>query len=367
MRKKSSLHTFLSDRSLHSLVELIVLNIGLQAQILSQKTFSMFVVHALIITFMTTPLVLLFYPAKYRVHEKASRTGAGIENAANVQDTLDDGKKTKFAIVLDKIEALPSAMTLTQLLQYPYSPFVSSETSSIDEKAIEAGFSNPQRAPRPAVVVEVLRLMELTSRASAVLRSQQADALVHNDPVVSIYRTFGKIHNLKVSASLSVVNFDEFPETISRHVQDTGSQMVIIPWPRGTTSVLDEKSQEQIGVRNPFDGIFHWATTVQDQTSSVVYSEYIRKVFAQSPSDIALFVDRGSNTDGTSHQHLFLAFFGGPDDRLALSFLVQLCERSTVTATVVRINKTEASSTRTSDVNLGPEASAFYHNVCHVR
>ena len=39
---------------------------------------------------------------------------------------------------------------------------------------------------------------------------------------------------------------------------------------------------------------------------------------------------------------MFLPFFGGPDDRLALTFLVQLASRSSVKATVVRIQKTDA-------------------------
>jgi Kef-type K+ transport system membrane component KefB len=43
------------------LVELIVLNVGLQAGILSQRVFSMFVVMALITTFLTTPIVTFLY------------------------------------------------------------------------------------------------------------------------------------------------------------------------------------------------------------------------------------------------------------------------------------------------------------------
>ena len=35
--------------------------------------------------------------------------------------------------------------------------------------------------------------------------------------------------------------------------------------------------------------------------------------------------------------HLFLPFFGGPDDRLALEFVVQLCAHPGVSATVVRV------------------------------
>lgn len=43
------------------LVELIVLNVGLQAGILSQRVFTMFVVMALVTTFLTTPLTTFLY------------------------------------------------------------------------------------------------------------------------------------------------------------------------------------------------------------------------------------------------------------------------------------------------------------------
>lgn len=45
---------------------LIVLNIGLQARILSTRTFAIFVVMALITTFATTPLVVWLYPPWYQ-------------------------------------------------------------------------------------------------------------------------------------------------------------------------------------------------------------------------------------------------------------------------------------------------------------
>jgi len=41
--------------------------------------------------------------------------------------------------------------------------------------------------------------------------------------------------------------------------------------------------------------------------------------------------------------HIFLPFFGGPDDRLALEFVVGLCRRNErLRATVVRLQKVEA-------------------------
>ena len=288
---------------------------------------------------MTTPLVLLFYPAKYRVHKQGDRKIAGDDTATGVKRLSDGAPKTKFALILDKVEALPAAMTLSQLLSSPFtsSPSSSECTSVIEKTDIDSEGDGPDSALKPhtPVTVGVLRLIELTDRTSAVLKSQEVSSFVYNDPVISVYRTFGQLNRLNVIASLSVVGQQLFPDAIAKHASETGSQMTIIPWPRGVTSI-DEEHQD-VSVRNPFDGIFHKTTTV-DQTSSVVFSEFIRNIFARSPSDVALFVDRGLNVGYvTSNQHLFLPFFGGPDDRLALTFLGQLCENPLVTATVVRL------------------------------
>ena len=70
-----------------------MLNIGFQAKILDTRSFSMFVVHALILTFMTTPLVLLFYPARYRVHQQGDRKIVGDETATGVERLSDDAKE----------------------------------------------------------------------------------------------------------------------------------------------------------------------------------------------------------------------------------------------------------------------------------
>ena len=315
----------------------------------------MFVVHALILTFMTTPLVLLFYPAKYRTHKQGDKKIAGDETATSVKRLSDGATKTKFAIILDKIEALPAAMTLSQLLSSPFtSSPLSSERTSVNEKALDAVVDGPSIPP---VTVGVLRLIELTNRTSAVLKSQEASSFVYNDPVISVYRTFGQLNRLNVSASLSVVSQEQFPDTVAKHASETGSQMTIIPWPRGAT--MDEEHQKA-GARNPFDGVFQKNTTV-DQTSSVVFSEFIRNVFAKSPSDVALFVDRGLNVGYVaSNQHLFLPFFGGPDDRLALTFLGQLCENPSVTATVVRLIKDGASPKDAEHVKSASPTNAVF-------
>ncbi|KAG6856215.1 hypothetical protein H0H87_006551 [Tephrocybe sp. NHM501043] len=294
------------------------------------------------LTFMTTPLTLFFYPPKYRTRD--AKPDHSVEGGTITHPNSSEETKTRFALVLDRIEQLPAAMTIAHLL-HPSS--ASSTSSSIDtaDKSESSLEKPPVYAGSPSISsrisINALRLIELTSRTSAVLKSKAAESLVFSDPVVSVFRTFGQLNNFLVSAALSVVNHDDFPSAVAKHVSETESQMVIIPWSRGSTEIDDETDS---GAHNPFDGVFHKTNAIsRDQTSSVVYSEFIRNIFSTSPSNVALFVDRGittSHAESTAH-HLLLPFIGGPDDRLALSFVVQLARNPLVQATVVRIQKTD--------------------------
>ena len=331
-----------------------MLNIGLQAGILDTRTFSMFVVHAVILTFITTPLTLLFYPPQY--HSRQSSRHLAESGTAAISS--DDETKTRFALVLDKIEQLPAAMTISQLLHSRNDASSAvSVRSSIDEKAEKPPvIARPSQLP--PISIHALRLVELTSRTSAVLKSQEAQSLANTDPVISVFKTFGYLNRLLVSAALSVVDHDEFTTAIAQHVQESKSQMVILPWARAAPSGEDEA----IHTGNPFDGMLHKSA---NQTGAVVYSEFIRKVFALTPTNVTLFVDSGHTApyagriaSTTATQHLFLPFFGGPDDRLALSFVVQLCRNSLVQATVVRIQQNEELTPSSSqEVPTGSDAS----------
>jgi Kef-type K+ transport system membrane component KefB len=67
--------------SCKGLVELIVLNIGLQAKILSTRVFTMFVVMALVTTFATTPLASALYPGWYQVSARTTILLATLANS----------------------------------------------------------------------------------------------------------------------------------------------------------------------------------------------------------------------------------------------------------------------------------------------
>ena len=261
----------------------------------------------------------------------------------------EDEYKSRFAVVLDKLEQLPAIMTITQLLSNSSSSSLSDSSSDEKASAKDASLSRP-------VSVDALRLIELTDRASAVMMSAEADYVLQTDPLVSVFRTFGTLNRIPVKAHISVVSYDEFSNSVARHVEQSSSQMLLVPLKITGTN----EAPSSTGF-NPLDHLFK-RTVTTDNSSEVVNSHYIRKIFAGTKADVCLIIDRGLSTSGTpGDRHIFLPFFGGPDDRLALSLVVQLCSGDhSVTASVVRINKTSAADTWEKPEDAGAAA----YNVC---
>ena len=338
----------------------------------------MFVLEALVLTFMTTPLVTWLYPLEFR-----RRTAASGDNFRNVPDDeavargehvaksgSDENLKTRFTVVLDKLEHLPGMMALTQLIQ----PSLSEPRSASMQSDV---------LPR-SIATEALRLIELSDRVSAVMKSSISDTLLLTDPMLSIYRMFGHLNGIKVSQALSIVKFDDLAYSVAEHARNHDSDMILLPWlpPLHTsdrnpttppleahqaplpspitpnpTAVSNASGFKSHFSHNPFDMLFKSSegsgvpgSAGSDISNSVsfIHSQFVRGVFSQSKTDVALFVDQNTvdltsivgNSDGVG-VHIFLPFFGGPDDRLALDFVVQICANPRISGTVVRMTKSD--------------------------
>ena len=304
----------------------------------------MFVLEALCLTFATTPIVSFLYPPHLR--SRATATGPSF---ANVRDPKDDESGTKdhspstkhdedgvwkhrFTVILDKIEHLPSVMAITQLLHPPVPSHLRTERSSS---------SQGSRMEEEPTHFGALRLIELADRPSDVMKSSATDALLHTDPLLAIFRTFSELNGLAVSAALSIVPFDALATSVGEHVRAASAQLVLVPWlPSASTSTSTHASPDVADTsaaaaadHGPFDTLFR-----ADRSTSLLHSHFVRGVFAHAGTNVALLVGRAP-LGVREETHLFLPFFGGPDDRLALDFVVQLCANPRVRATVLRLNK----------------------------
>ncbi|KAI0315604.1 hypothetical protein OF83DRAFT_1173659 [Amylostereum chailletii] len=184
---------------------------------------------------------------------------------------------------------------------------------------------------------------------------------------------FGELNDLSVNSALSIVPYDALASSVGEHARKVGAQLVLVPWLPAHTSQAENTHNAIPGTprtpaggatatsHNPFDALFR--TGASERSASVLHSHFIRGVFHQAGTDVALFVDRThpartsfQPSGAAQGQHLFLPFFGGPDDRLALDFVVQLCANPKVSATVVRVIKRDV---RPDDGEIDSPASAF--------
>ena len=312
----------------------------------------MFILEALTLTFITTPLVEVLYPPERRIrvgavaqHLEGDENGTTDDKASLLTD--EQPWRHRFTVILDKLDHVPGAMALTQLLLPPRSlpsDAMSSTTVTIMD-------TMPEKSKMPCVSVEALQLIELSDRTSAMMRSSAADSLIHTDPMLGIFRMFGELNELAVTTSLSVVPYDDFARSVSEHAQRHSSHLVLLPWLPATAPAVADTPDAHVATpkvaksdHNPFDVLFgSMSGGKTDKSPSVIHSQFVRSVFAQSKTDVALFIDPGDRSGARvgGIVHVFLPFFGGPDDRLALEFVVQLCLNPRMTATVVRMVKRE--------------------------
>ncbi|KAF9481959.1 hypothetical protein BDN70DRAFT_875579 [Pholiota conissans] len=390
--------------SCKGLVELIVLNVGLSAGILSPQVFSMFVLEALVLTFMTTPLVTWLYPQHLRRRTAAS--GPNFDNVADEEGperprspTRDGAYKTRFTVVLDKLEHLPGMMALTKLIQPSVVLSIDSTNDRRQSTVVQSGHQS--------INTEALRLIELSDRVSAVMKSSVSDTLLLTDPILAIYRMFSQLNGMSVFPSLSIVKFEDLATSVVDHAKNYDSDMILIPWlppahdafdgpipiPESHQIHSDKHSpQQNLAIppnparatskssNNPFENLLKSSNlrsgtgsampSSDSNSASIIHSQFVRGVFLQSKTDVALFVDRSTSDGpliaGHPQQHIFFPFIGGPDDRLALEFVVQLCSNQGISGSVVRYAKTDpsivsaedAASTQPQPVQTGPGEEA---------
>lgn len=383
-----------------SLVELIVLNIGLQAGILNNEVFAMFVVMALVTTFVTTPLTVAFYPEKYWRAKMAAASAAqqGVESDSmhkgssptGSEGALTSGElalghsskdeqffRRRFVVVLERLESLPSMMAFVKMLQ-PSSHNVvnSSNVQAISQTEPSADVKKSMEKPEGVVAmdkdgaisgtavqtpstsgilskitVDAFRLLALSDRTSALLRASETEVTKRADAILNIFSAFANLAFIPHTTSISIVPTEDYADNVVSHAEDRHADMLVVPWAAGTS--LNPEDDGPSG--NPFESIFGQ----QAVERSPQYANFVRRVFMESSSDVGLFLDRGAYhvSQANSHamvsnamttrtlKHIYLPFHGGPDDRAALDFVVQLVANNPhMTATVARLNPVPADS-----------------------
>ncbi|RBQ86154.1 hypothetical protein VDGD_04796 [Verticillium dahliae] len=344
--------------SCKGLVELIVLNIGLQARILSTRTFTIFVVMALLTTFATTPIVSFLYPPSYQKKLAAWKrgeidwdTGAPLGSAASGSDSATVKPATtrvRRVLVYLRLDNMPSMLNLVSLFG---KPALLGQQTAADEKTVA---SSEAHAIQPAVKAHGLRLMALTDRDSSVMTVSQVYEYSRNDSVVNIFRTVGQFLKIAVSGEVAVMPETRFTEALLAKSSDISSDLLLVPWSE-TGSLTDSQF-----------------ATSESKLTSTTYINFVKSIFASTQHNIAIFFPQGNSTQPTAEpkqersklmraysfsdlhddipaipvtnrsHHIFFPYLGGYDDDFALMLVLQLCEKQDATATIIHVSADSA-------------------------
>ncbi|KAF2007288.1 K(+)/H(+) antiporter-like protein 1 [Amniculicola lignicola CBS 123094] len=353
--------------SCKGLVELIVLNIGLQAKILSTRTFTIFVVMALVTTFSTSPLTLWFYPEWYQKKVEAFKRGEidwdgkPLTDSDSTTDGLHfdklEAKRIRRLTVYLRLDSMPNLLAFSSLFGGQANKSAQKIHPSIQKRLGEnQGEPSTEHNQQP-IEAYGLRLLNLTDRASSVMQVSEMESYTAYDPVVNTFRTFGRLHNLAVSGEVMVVPESSFADTLGTRA--SGSDFLLLPWSE-TGGMSEQAIIEDKGTKNKLsasdynafiDAAFAHATC----TTAVLINKNFgasknkdrkekRQRLARTYSSVSLTSENRVVTApfADKSHHIFFPFFGGNDDRAALRLVLQLAENPEVTATLVHFDVPES-------------------------
>lgn len=204
-------------------------NIGLQAKILSTRTFTIFVVMALLTTLATTPLVSALYPPLYQKKLAAWKRGeidwdSGETVDSSTGEPAEQIKPTstrvQHLLVYLRLDNMPAMLNFISLFgKQNISAFESSEKNVV-----------PSTENLRAVRAHGLHLMQLTDRHSSVMTVSEVDEYTRRDPVVNIFRTVGQFLKVAVSGEVAIMRETRFAEALLAKSADIAADLVLLPW-----------------------------------------------------------------------------------------------------------------------------------------
>lgn len=337
--------------SCKGIVEIVVLQLGFQAGILSVKVFSMFVIMALITTFITTPLTLKLYPMWYRTKVTQWRNGEIEWDGTPIRSkrTGNGGFKAfklgKMIVVLDSVESMAVTMMITQLLAAPQERITqgfltppASSTSLHDvanensaQSVVATNSTMPgafvtRKAEPHGLWVSGLRLVELSERTADVIQVMSGELMDgEEDSVVKVFSAFARIHRIEFEGKLAVTpQIDR--SSIIMSMSESTNDFLLVTW----------DDSEKLLVQSP-----EWLKMTPQIRENIPQSHVkvglVRDLFEQARCQVGIFIDRGfalSHEAAMKTRRVYLPFFGGASDNLALGLAIYLAKNANVEVTV---------------------------------
>ncbi|MCL7038829.1 hypothetical protein MKW94_013142 [Papaver nudicaule] len=279
--------------------ELVVLNVGRDKMVFDDRSFTSLVIMAVLTTAIIIPIVTAVY-----------RPGGRF--VLNWRRTLQKSNPDADLRLLTCIHSPRNVPTIIRLLDISY----------------------PNK--RSHIYVYALQLVELAGRASAMLivhntRKSGRPAMMNrtrpkSDQIVNAFENYQQNAASVTAQHLTAISpYSTMHEDICNLAEDKRVSLIIVPFHKQPT--IDGGMEEP----NP------------------AFRTVNQNVLANAPCSVGILVDRGLGassraTNSHSGHHVVLLFFGGPDDREALSYALRMSDNPSVSLKVHRFIPGEEAS-----------------------
>eukprot|EP00271_Cylindrocystis_brebissonii_P017094 TRINITY_DN4301_c0_g1_i1.p1 TRINITY_DN4301_c0_g1~~TRINITY_DN4301_c0_g1_i1.p1 ORF type:complete len:886 (-),score=168.42 TRINITY_DN4301_c0_g1_i1:929-3586(-) len=290
------------------LVELIVLNIGLQKKVLTSELYTIMVLMAVFTTFMTTPLLMWLYePARekmpYTLRTVAASGKADLRMLACVH-----GMKT-----------IPSMLNLMEVAR------------------------GERKQP---LMTFLLHLVEFSERSSAILMitrvrkdgkpfwNKEAER-AGRDQVTVAFQAYSHLSKVSVQTMTAISAFFNMHDDVCTTAEDKRCNLIVLPY------------HKYMGPDGRLEG-----------NGNPGFQAVNNRVMRAAPCSVAILVDRdllgrGQQSPGAVSVRIAVLFFGGPDDREALSVSLRMGEHPGTNLHIIRCKPDVAffpANTSTSEI-----------------
>ncbi|XP_057950232.1 cation/H(+) antiporter 15-like [Malania oleifera] len=267
------------------LMALVILNIAREKSVIDDLTFASMLIAIVLMTIVITPLVSVLYKKKRKFHLYIQRTIEG----------LKQGTELRILACIYSVQNVPGIINLLQV-------------------------SNASR--HSPLYVFALHLIELTGRASAMLvvhstRKLNGHSLsgveTDADQIVDSFEKFDQENEAVAVQQLTAMSsYTSMHEDICSYAEDKRVALLILPFH------LQQKIDGSMEEENPsIRGIN-------------------RNVLGNAPCSVGIFLDRGFGVQSSKVMRIAMLFFGGPDDREALTYAWRMMGTHGISLTVVR-------------------------------
>lgn len=316
--------------SCKGIVEIVVLTTGLNAGIINDRVFSMFIVMALVCTFLTSPLTLVVYPVWYREKVRKYRAGEinwdGTSLESSVEksfETLEDFNRFKIGRVVPVVESLSDVNDLVGLLHFLIKK--SSDQTNFNYNIETYAVSLKRLTQRLKDIIDASNQMHTID--------EEAPESKHSDSLLLVLKLFCELNGNNFDSSIRFYTDGNRTHTISEF-STSSKDFLLVPISKNAdkSELLELTKQVKCNLglflNNLNPVLLADKTETEDDALTLTYSSECNQKIATTYDSLKLILTNEVISNDLLSLHIFLRFVSSLQNLQSATIYVMSSEPS---------------------------------------